>query len=112
MYTNIAQKELKAQDTSRKKYTVFSHYKYMYRELWRYDRKSFLMIFTQVVTNVVKPLVAAWLPAFMVGILEDGCTAKELITACLLVYTGVVLLYGGNVVLNSQSSIYYQFRLF
>lgn len=109
MYTNIAQKELKAQDTSRKKYTVFSHYKYMYRELWRYDRKSFLMIFTQVVTNVVKPLVAAWLPAFMVGILEDGCTAKELITACLLVYTGVVLLYGGNVVLNSQNSLYYQF---
>ena len=90
-----------------KKYSLWNHYSYMYGELWKSNPISFLMIFLEVLTNVLRPLVTVWLPAFIVGLLEDGCSAWELVIACVLVYLGVAVLYGGNVIVNNRNWIYY-----
>lgn len=90
-------------------YSVWSQYQYMYKELWMYDRKGVCMLLLEVVANVLTPLVAAWLPAFMVGILEKGSDFKELILSCLVVYVGVILLYSGTTILGSRNGLLYMF---
>lgn len=84
------------------KYSVCNYYVSMYRELWNYAPASYLKISLEIITNILKPLITAWLPAYLIGILENGCTAKELVISCLTVYAGVILIYGGNALLSNK----------
>ena len=98
----MVRKNGEATDSPQRKYSVWNYYSSMYRELWNYAPVSYLKISLEIITNVLKPLITAWLPAYLIGILENGCTAKDLVISCLTVYAGVILIYGGNALLSNK----------
>lgn len=105
----MVRKNGEATDSPQRKYSVWNYYASMYRELWNYAPVSYLKISLEIITNVLKPLITAWLPAYLIGILENGCTAKDLVISCLTVYAGVILIYGGNALLSNKNGLYYMF---
>ena len=78
----------------KKKYSVWNQYCYMYKHLWAYDWKLGVLTIVEIITNALKPLAGVMLPAFIIGVLEKGCDVKTLIISCLLVFSGVGILYG------------------
>lgn len=76
-----------------KKYSIWSHYRYLYSKLWRYDSKSFLLSILECILRAAKPFIAVVLPAFIVGLLEQGVEVKALVFSCLgaFLVSGILL---------------------
>ena len=76
-----------------KKYSIWSHYRYLYSELWRYDSKLFLLSILECILRAAKPFIAVVLPAFIVGLLEQGVEVKTLVFSCLgaFLVSGILL---------------------
>lgn len=76
-----------------KKYSIWSHYRFMYKRLWKYDWKLVISSILESVLNAVKPFVAVLLPAFIIGLLEEGVDTKTLVISCLVVFVGAGMIY-------------------
>ncbi len=90
-----------------KKYSVWSHYRYLYSRLWKYSRKLTFQFIGEVIGNALKPLMAVLPPAVIVGLLEQGADMKTLVLACLLVFAVSGLINGVAVWLEKKNWMAY-----
>ena len=77
-----------------KKYSIWSHYRFMYERLWKYDWKLAFTSVLESIFSAAKPFIAVLLPAFIIGILEKGADAKTLVVSCLVMFIGAGIVYG------------------
>lgn len=71
-------------EMEQKKYSVWSHYRYMIGHMWAFGHKLVFASLGQILTGALQPLIGVVIPAFMVGVLEWGNGLGELAWACLL----------------------------
>ena len=77
----------------KKKYSIWNHYCYLYKNLWEYDPKLVVLVIFEVITNAIQPLTAVLLPAVIVGLLERRVDVQTLVTISLIVFAIVGLLH-------------------
>ena len=92
-----------------KKYSIWSHYRYMYGRLWEYDWKLVFTSILQSVFSAAKPIIAVLLPAFIIGLLEKDVDAKTLVVSCLVMFIGSGIVYGVADYLEQPNWIKYIF---
>ena len=59
-----------------KKYSIWSHYRFMYERLWKYDWKLVLTSILESIFSAAKPFVAVLLPFC---ILVFGCKTRGIL---------------------------------
>ncbi len=77
-----------------KKYSIWSHYRYLYGRLWKYDFKLALSSGVEILINAVKPFIAVTLPALIIGLLEKGSDMKVLVVLGISVFAVSGILFG------------------
>lgn len=77
-----------------KKYSIWSHYRFMYERLWGYDYKLVLLSVLESIFKAVKPFIAVLLPAFIIGLLEQGVDTKNLVIHCFIMFLCSGIIYG------------------
>lgn len=78
----------------KKKYSILSHYRFLYGRLWKYDYELMLLSILESVLRAIKPFIAVLLPAFIIGLLEQGIEVKGLVVNCFVMFLGAGLIYG------------------
>lgn len=82
---------IKMKKARRKKYSIWSNYCFIYRELWNYDKKIMFFSMVEVLFRVAVAFGAVYIPSYVVGMLEAKCSIGEMVVRTLLLF----LLYGG-----------------
>ena len=93
----------------KKKYSIWNHYCYLYKNLWGYDPKLVALVILEVITNAIQPLTAVLLPAVIVGLLERSVDVQTLITVSLIVFVFVGLLHLVATYLKDRNYWFYIF---
>lgn len=72
----------------KRKYSSLSNYRYIYGELWRYDKKVILCAIAEILLQVTVAFGGILLPAAVIGMLEAGSDIGEMIGKILLLFSG------------------------
>lgn len=91
-----------------KKYTIWSDYYYIYRQLWRYKKSTFLFIGIEVLANILAALAGVMLPAAIIHLLENGeRNAGRIAVQLLILFLPVIVLNSLNVYINTRNIWHY-----
>lgn len=98
-------------------YSAWSNYRFLYRELWKYDKKIIFFALAQVVFQTASALGTVWIPSVIVGVLEryiggNGVLPSEMAWQAVLFFCGYGLVCAAAVYLRERNDFQYiQFRM-
>lgn len=90
-----------------KKYSVFSNYQYIYRELWNYDKKLIAFSLAEVLLHVMAAIGAIWMPAMIIRMLEQKTDFWTMLGSILCGFVIFGLICGGKAYLTHRNLFQY-----
>ena len=82
-------------------YSLWSNYLYIYRELWHFEKRCIFYSLAEVLCRVTVAFGAVWLPAYVVGLLEQGTASGAEFGLIAARTFGLFLVYGAVCGINS-----------
>lgn len=94
----------------KKTYTVWGNYRFIYGELWNYDKSCIFFSAAEIVSNVAVAFGAILTPSLMIGMLEQKAGMAEVIWNTLLIFLVYGIVCGSSIYLNRRNT--FQFIVF
>lgn len=91
----------------KRKYSSLSNYRYIYGELWRYDKKVILCAIAEILLQVTVAFGGILLPAAVIGMLEAGNDIGEMIGKILLLFSGYGIICALSTFFVQRNSLQY-----
>lgn len=75
-------------------YSSLSNQCYIYKELWKYDKKAIIYAIFEVILQVAANFLVILLPAMVIKMLELKLTVKDMAIATMVIFAGYGLISG------------------
>lgn len=62
-----------------KQYSLSSNHRYLYRELWKYDKKKLLFSLSKAVLSIIVAFLGVWVPSYIIRCLEQKLPFMEIV---------------------------------
>ncbi len=84
------------------KFSIFENTAYLIKNIWKWDKKLFLLCFLQIITTVIIPLLGIYLPKVVIDSVSAHVSVSKLMINVGILIIAIITF---NVLLNVSSSI-------
>ncbi|MBS6195360.1 MAG: ABC transporter ATP-binding protein [Clostridiales bacterium] len=88
-------------------YSMFSNYWFIYKSLWKFDKKVIFFSLAEVLFCVATAFGALLMPSLIIGMLEEGLPLKQMLIQILLIFIGYGSICALSTYLTKRNSMQY-----